>query len=126
MKEEKRKCIFTNLPATAKLTISSSKHNWTKSVPCTKEFLQSKKNNKLTDVEFKLIELFYLKELAFIKIEHLENKMEEVRKMLNFDNYAKITLQDIEIIEINLQKAEELTHIEESAKIVANDKNLWE
>ena len=52
--------------------------------------------------------------------------MEEIRKMLNFDGYDKITLQDIEIIEINLEKAEELTHIEEPAKIIINDKNLWE
>jgi hypothetical protein len=126
MNNDIRKCIFTNLPATAKLTISSSKHSWTKTVPCTKEFLQSKKNNKLTDVEFKLIELFYLKEIAHLRVEYLQNKMEEVRKMLNFDDYAKITLQDIEIIEINLEKAEELTHVEESAKIVVNDKNLWE
>lgn len=126
MNDDIRKCIFTNLPATAKLTISSSKHSWTKTVPCTKEFLQSKKNNKLTDVEFKLIELFYLKEIAHLRVEYLQNKMEEIRKMLNFDDYAKITLQDIEIIEINLEKAEELTHVEESAKIVVSDKNLWE
>jgi len=126
MNNDIRKCIFTNLPATAKLTISSSKHSWTKTVPCTKEFLKSKQNNKLTDIEFKLIELFYLKELALTRIEYLDNKMEEIRKMLNFDGYDKITLQDIEIIEINLEKAEELTHIEEPAKIIINDKNLWE
>lgn len=126
MNDDKRNCIFTNLPATAKLTISSSKHNWTKSIPCTKEFLQSKKNNKLTDIEFRLVELFYLKETALLRAEYLEGKMEELRKMLNFDSYAKITLQDIEIIEINLEKAEELTHTEESAKIIINDKNLWE
>jgi hypothetical protein len=126
MNNDIRKCIFTNLPATAKLTLSSSRHNWIKSVPCTKEFLESKKNNKLTDVEFKLIELFHLKEMAFLRIEHLDRKMEEVRNMLNFDDYAKITLQDIEMVEINLEKAEELTHVEEPAKIIINDKNLWE
>jgi hypothetical protein len=126
MNEDKRNCIFTNLTATAKLTISSSKHNWTKSVPCTKEFLESKKINKLTDAEFKLVELFYLKEIALSRVDYLESKMEEVRKMLNFDDHAKITLQDIEIIEISLEKAEELTHVEEPAKIVLSDKNLWE
>lgn len=126
MNNDIRNCIFTNLPATAKITISSSKHSWTKTVPCTKEFLKSKKNNKLTDVEFKLIELFYLKEIALLRVEYLQNKMEEVRKMLDLNDYAKITLQDIEIIEINLEKAEELTHTEESAKIVVTEKNIWE
>ena len=126
MNNEKRNCIFTNLPATAKLILSSSKHNWIKSIPCTKEFLESKKNNKLTDVEFKLIELFYLKEMALLKIEHLENKMQELRKMLDFNDHSKITMQDIEIMNINLEKAEELTHVEESAKIIISDKNFWE
>jgi hypothetical protein len=126
MSEEKRNCIFTNLPATTKLTISSSKHNWTKSVPCTKEFLESKKNNKLTDIEFKLIELFYLKELTLLKIDYLENKMKEIRSMLNLENYSKITLQDIEIINIDTKKAEELTKKEESDKIIVVEKNFWE
>lgn len=126
MNDNKRNCIFTDLPATAKITLSSSKHSWTKSVPCTKEFLESKKINKLTDAEFKLVELFYLKETALLRAEYLNNKMKEIRKMLNFDNYVKITLQDIEIIEINLEKAEELTNIEEPAKIIVNSKNIWE
>jgi hypothetical protein len=126
MSDDKRNCIFTNLPATAKLTLSSSRHNWTKSVPCTKEFLESKKNNKLNDVEFKLVELFFLKETALLRVDYLENKMTEIRKMLNLNDHIKISLQDIEIIEINLEKAEELTHVEESAKIILNDKNLWE
>lgn len=126
MNEDKRNCIFTKLPATAKLTVSSSKHNWTKSVPCTKEFLESKKNNKLNDVEFRLVELFYLKETALLRAEYLENKMEELRQMIDLNGYDKITLQDIEIIEINIEKAEELTNIEEPAKIVVAEKNLWE
>lgn len=126
MNDNKRNCIFTDLPATAKITLSSSKHSWTKSVPCTKEFLESKKINKLTDIEFKLVELFYLKEAAILRTEYLDNKMKEIRKMLNFDNYAKITLQDVEIIEINLEKAEELTNIEEPVKIIINSKNIWE
>jgi hypothetical protein len=126
MDDNKRNCIFTDLPATAKITLSSSKHSWTKSVPCTKEFLESKKINKLTDIEFKLVELFYLKEAAILRAEYLDNKMKEIRKMLNFDNYAKITLQDVEIIEINLEKAEELTNIEEPVKIIINSKNIWE
>jgi hypothetical protein len=126
MDDNKRNCIFTGLPATAKITLSSSKHSWTKSVPCTKEFLESKKINKLTDIEFKLVELFYLKEAAILRAEYLDDKMKEIRKMLNFDNYAKITLQDVEIIEINLEKAEELTNIEEPVKIIINSKNIWE
>ena len=126
MNDNKRNCIFTDLPATAKITLSSSKHSWTKSVPCTKEFLESKKINKLTDIEFKLVELFYLKEAAILRAEYLDNKMKEIRKMLNFDNYVKITLQDVEIIEINLEKAEELTNIEEPVKIIINSKNIWE
>jgi hypothetical protein len=126
MNEDKRDCIFTKLPATAKLTVSSSKHNWTKSVPCTKEFLESKKTNKLTDVEFRLVELFYLKESALLRAEYLENKMEELRQMIDLSGYNKITLQDIEIIEIDIKKAEELTNIEEPAKIVVAEKNLWE
>jgi hypothetical protein len=52
--------------------------------------------------------------------------MEELRQMINLSGYNKITLQDIEIIEIDIKKAEELTNIEEPAKIVVAEKNLWE
>lgn len=126
MSEEKKSCIFTNLPATAKLVISSSKHNWTKSVPCTKEYLESKKNKSLTYVEFKLIELFYLKEMALLKKDFFENKMQELREMLSIENYENITLQDIEIVNITVEEAKELTKQEEPAKIIAGQKNIWE
>lgn len=126
MSEEKRNCVFTGLPATAKLIISSSKHSWTKSVPCTKEYLESKKNNSLTYIEFKLIELFYLKELALLKKDFFEGKMQELREMLTIENHETITLEDIEIVNITPEEAKELTKQEEPAKIILGHKNIWE
>lgn len=128
MENEKRNCIFTNLPATAKLTLTSSKHNWTKSVPCTKEFLEYKKSNKLNDLEFKLIETFFQKELALLKADYFENKMQEIRKLLDLNDYYKIKIEDIETSIPEKDKAFELTKEKNEDSIVIADskKNFWE
>lgn len=128
MSEEKRNCIFTNMPATAKLTLASSKHNWTKSVPCTKEFLEYKKSNKLNDLEFKLIETFFQKELALLRADYFENKMQEIRKLLDLNDYYKIKIEDIEISipeksqSFNLTKEED----KDTLTVVSDKKNFWE
>lgn len=80
---EKRKCIFTGKPANAKLTISSDRHNWVKSVPCDKEWLDSQQPDfEPNELHFRLIELFYEKELARLRTEFLEAKMEDIRSKL--------------------------------------------
>lgn len=128
MNDERKKCIFTNLPATTKLIISSSKHSWTKIVPCTKEFLESKKTNKLNDLEFKLIEIFFQKEIALLKVDYFENKMKEIRDLLSLDNSYKISMQDIEISIPQKNEALSLTENEEEDTItIVEDKNsFWE
>ena len=99
----KRNCIFTNEPSNAKLTISSSKHNWVKSVPCTKEFLKHKGDRRLNGLEFKLVELFYKQELAKLKIESYEDQMVEIRKKMEFD----LSAEDIEWLEADLGEWDE-------------------
>lgn len=79
--DEKRKCIFTNLPATSKIKITSSKHNWAKSVPCSKDFLEKKGSRPLNELEFRLVELFYEQELARLRVEHYEAQMNEIRSL---------------------------------------------
>lgn len=128
MESEKRNCIFTNLPATAKLTLTSSKHNWTKSVPCTKEFLEYKKSNKLNDLEFKLIETFFQKELALLRADYFENKMQEIRKLLDLNDYYKIKIEDIEISVPEKNESFDLTKEEnkDTITIVEGKKSFWE
>ena len=82
MKNEKRKCIFTDQPANAKFTISSDKHNWAKSVPCNKQYLTDRGNLPPTDLEIRIIELFYEKELYHLRIEHCDTQIKEIRKII--------------------------------------------
>lgn len=81
--EEKRKCIFTNKPSDAKFTIKNQKYNWAKSAPCTKEYLQNRKDEPITELEIRLIELFYEKELLRLRIDHYESQMSEIRHLIS-------------------------------------------
>lgn len=83
---DKRKCIFTGQIAnfSMKITsIESEKHNWAKSVPCTKEFYESLEGRPLNKYEFKLVELFYEQELSRLNIARLEEKINCVRNLAN-------------------------------------------
>jgi hypothetical protein len=81
----KRKCIFTGGEANSRLRLAISepeKHNWAKDVPCSKDFSESLNGRNLTDLEFKLVELFYAKELCRLKIENYEKEMADIRELL--------------------------------------------
>jgi hypothetical protein len=108
MSDEKRKCIFTNLPSDTKLVLASSRHSWTKSIPCTKQFLNSKKDTSLTDTEFKLVELFFQKELTLLKLDQIEKNMEDLRKKLEIKQTSKLEIQDLRII-LNNEDFDQIT-----------------
>ena len=79
-----RKCIFTGQIANFSMKITSieaEKHNWAKSVPCTKEFYESLEGRPLNKYEFKLVELFYEQELSRLNIARLEEKIHRVRDL---------------------------------------------
>lgn len=79
----KRKCIFTNKPADSKFTIDSDKQNWAKSVPCTKEYLTERGDKPPTELEIRLIELFYEQELCRLRIEYYITQMDEIRALMS-------------------------------------------
>jgi hypothetical protein len=127
MNDKKRNCIFTDLPADSKLIVSSSKQNWTKAVPCTKEYKESRKTTLLTDIEFKLVELFIQKELALLRVEFFENKMSEIRQLLGYKNVFDIKNENLEIVEIGVDKDNILTVLEKDDNIIKEPKNkdIW-
>lgn len=127
MNDEKRNCIFTGFPADSKLIVSSSKQNWTKAVPCTKEYKESRKTNLLTDVEFKLIELFIQKELALLRVEFFESKMSEIRQLIGYKNVFNFKNEDFEMVDIGINKDNILTVLEKDDNIAKESKNkdIW-
>ena len=79
----KRNCIFTNKPANSKFTIGSDKQNWAKSVPCTKEYLADRGDKPPTELEIRLVELFYEQELCRLRIEQYNAQMVEIRALMS-------------------------------------------
>lgn len=82
--QNKRKCIFTGEKSDCSLKITSSpqeRHNWAKSVPCTKEYIKKRGEKPLNELEFRLVELFYEQEIARLRIAHCEAKMNEIRRL---------------------------------------------
>lgn len=79
----KRNCIFTNKPANSKFTIGSDKQNWAKSVPCTKEYLADRGDKPPTELEIRLVELFYEQELCRLRIEQYSTQMDEIRSIMS-------------------------------------------
>jgi hypothetical protein len=79
----KRNCIFTNKPANSKFTIGSDKQNWAKSVPCTKEYLADRGDKPPTELEIRLIELFYEQELCRLRIDEYDAQMDEIRSVMS-------------------------------------------
>jgi hypothetical protein len=92
MSEEKRRCIFTNEIADTRMIIppdGMEKHNWARQVPCSKKYLQSKKETTITNEEFKQIELFFQLELAKAKVAHYSNKLVENMEFFKAQKFAK-------------------------------------
>lgn len=125
MEDDKRLCIFTQKLADAKLTITKDKHNWAKKVPCSKEFLEQKKDSTLTDDEFQLVELFFAKEILLSKIENIERLMNEKRAGRDigliihepppaYGYFAKLNV------------TENLTEEEEDDKVEKDKPDLWD
>jgi hypothetical protein len=79
----KRNCIFTNKPANSKFTIGSDKQNWAKSAPCTKEYLADRGDKPPTELEIRLVELFYEQELCRLRIEQYSTQMDEIRALIS-------------------------------------------
>jgi len=96
MESKKRNCIFTGEPADAKISVShpnSDRHNWAKKVPCTKDFLVSRGDKPLTDLEMNIVELFYKKELAELRVQVYEKELHEMQSKLKKD-WAKYYTDD--------------------------------
>lgn len=108
--KEKRQCIFTGQISDAKLTISSDRYNWVKSVPCTKEFISKKDGKPLNDLEFRLVELFFEQELCRLKIEHFDFQMKKIRIDIDeeFESKKRRSVSDIyvEMDKINKEQPE--------------------
>ena len=80
----KRKCIFTNKTSNYKFTLDNpdDAQNWARKVPCTKEYFATLDNRALNKYEIKLVELFYEKEVAQLKLSNLEAQMAEIRAVM--------------------------------------------
>ena len=92
----KRNCIFTNKPANSKFTIGSDKQNWAKSVPCTKEYLADRGDKPPTELEIRLVELFYEQELCRLRIDEYDAQMDEIRALISAGLPATKTYQKVE------------------------------
>ncbi len=134
---DKRDCIFTGKEADTKLVISGSKHNWAKSVPCCKKYIQQRGEKSLSPIEFQLVELFYQKELLQSQSQQTQLKMQELREELNIVQDIKYSFDTIRceihpvevpesVKEYQKGKTEELTEEEKPVKIVKKkDTGLW-
>lgn len=115
-----RKCIFTGKKSDFYKTIShKDNHNWARKIPCTKEWLNSKGNNfnNLTKKEFRLVELFYEKELALLKADNIEKEMEKIREDIS-KNKPEDVASILIIEENNLTKEEDCNNIKKE--------NIWD
>ena len=118
MKFEKRRCIFTNQESDAKLKVSKrDKYNWAKSVPCTKAFLEKKGDKSLTEHEFELVKLFFLKELGLAELSNIELKMKETRSLLDPDSLPEFE----EYVDLTPEEADKAAHEEGLEEIVGPD-----
>lgn len=75
----KRKCVFTGKESNYLAQIGKDKHNWAKKVPCTKEWWDANKDRPLTPNELELVELFFEQEIARLKIDTIEERMQKIR-----------------------------------------------
>ena len=89
----KRKCIFTNKLADSKFIIGSDKQNWAKSVPCTKKYLADRGDKPPTELEIRLVELFYEQELCRLRIDEYNAQMDEIRALISAGLPATKTYQ---------------------------------
>lgn len=111
---EKRKCIFTGQIANFSMRVTSvdaEKHNWAKSVPCTKEFFKSLGGRPLNKNEFQLVELFYEQEVSRLNVARLEEKMEMLRDSSSSTSLIDLKKMVSEISDINkhdIKKLEDL------------------
>ena len=69
-----RKCIYTNRSATGKDRVipkkflSDETHNWANRAPISWDYRGFKKDRMPTDLEFEALQVFYLSELAQLKL----------------------------------------------------------
>ena len=94
MSNEKRKCIFTGKDAETKVVLSNNSHNWSKSVPCTLEYKEQLDTRPLTELEFKLVELFYEQELSRLRTENCEAQMDSIRFSMKQEEYDYVGLEE--------------------------------
>jgi len=124
-----RKCIFTGLPANRSLEISKfkDKHNPTKSVPASKEYLQIRKDNMSADLLDREEEIFVeywrleallsiknSKDVDFSKLIELQNKNKELsKKEIDFDKLLESRID-------KLSNNQDLVAMDEYAVLVKN------
>lgn len=124
---DKRKCVFTNEDSNFSFKFNNlkDKHNWAKTVPCTKMWWNNRLDDEgnqppLTDIEFKLVELFFKRELAILQVENIEKQMEETRKMLKkppvFINKQNIKIEKAEEFDVDLEPKPEVVENKQEEK----------
>jgi len=125
----KRKCIFTGQPADFKATVShEDQHNWAKSVPCTKDYWNAYlKNRPFNELEMRLVELFFQQEIAQLKINTLESRMEKLREQLADGMNSFNTVDKLKFYKPDIKFGEEMEQdIKEKVKEIQYSKVLPE
>lgn len=125
----KRKCIFTGQPADFKATVShEDQHNWAKSVPCTKDYWNAYlKHRPFNELEMRLVELFFQQEIAQLKINTLESRMEKLREQLADGMNSFNTVEKLKFYKPDIKFGEEMEQdIKEKVKEIQYSKVLPE
>ena len=85
-----RKCTYTGKEAVKKdkvlpknLVSDSEIHNWANSSPVSEEYKNKKLGNMPTELEMQANEFFYMLELARLRVNYYEKKLESVQKLIN-------------------------------------------
>jgi hypothetical protein len=125
----KRKCIFTGQPANFKATVShEDQHNWAKSVPCTKQYWNAYlKHRPFNELEIRLVELFFQQEIAQLKMNTLESRMEKLREQLADGMNSFNTVDKLKFYKPDIKFGEEMEQdIKEKVKEIQYSKVLPE
>jgi hypothetical protein len=112
----KRKCAFTNKSATKKSCVMPKgylrdPHNWANKVPCNEEFDKMRKKRIPTELEMQAMEYFHMLEMAKIRVEYFERKLEQIQNKI-IEECGEELEQNIK--ESDIDKAKKIKELDEA------------
>lgn len=117
----KRKCAYTGKDSfcTDKplhSTVAGSElHNWANAMPCSIEYKESKKDDIPNDTEIKIFEVFYLLEIARLKVRYLELKYNKTKEN-SILKEIELQIYQVNDLELRLQILQESNNSRKPAK----------